>query len=234
MSDMSKNNTTEQAEQEWNQLIGMDAVGEASQAMLNRLTNELPFNAREKAVLSKVILCDSNVDVEPLMGRLRFIIRLIKPNHIPAMKKGVITVPNNEQGYNDIKVALTTLYRSIYLKQTPRTCFDFNDVRWFLTQGGRLYVNQWSYDEFLAMSELPAHLLTNGSNDYLLHIEYHDENLSNIEETKLVSIYAHAGNFFYRIDDKHIYFLHGIYLPEAVFSDADSVTLLTLIRLTKD
>ena len=41
-------------------------------------------------------------------------------------------------------------------------------------------------------------------------------------------------NFFYRIDDKHIYFLHGIYLPEAVFSDADSVTLLSLIRITKD
>ena len=84
------------------------------------------------------------------------------------------------------------------------------------------------------MSELPAHLLTNGSNDYLLHIEYHDEKLSCSEETKLDSIYAHAGNFFIRMDDKHIYFLHGNYLPEAVFSDADSVTLLTLIRLTKD
>lgn len=231
---MSEINTTEQAVHEWKQMFGVEAVGESSQAMLERLTEELSFNVKETAVCIKVILCDDNVDIEPLFGFRCFIIRLIKPNHIPAMEKGVITVPNNEQGYNDIKVALTTLYRSIYLKQTPRTCFDFNDVRCFLTQGGRLYVNQWSYDEFMAMSELPAHLLTNGSNYYLLHIEYHDENLSNIEETKLVSIYAHAGNFFYRIDDKHIYFLHGIYLPEAVFSDADSVTLLSLIRITKD
>ena len=39
-SNMSEINTTEQAAHEWKQMFGVEAVGESSQAMLDRLTEE--------------------------------------------------------------------------------------------------------------------------------------------------------------------------------------------------
>lgn len=239
---MSEINTTEQAVHEWKQMFGVEAVGESSQAMLERLTEELSFNVKETAVCIKVILCDDNVDIEPLFGFRCFIIRLVKPNHIPATRKEVTTVTNDESGYNAIKIALNTLNRASHERQTGEgfpQCYNYDDVRWFLMQGGQLYINQWSLDEFRAMSELPAHLREYGQdNVYQFFVDYTHDEFSEYKESKyrgfLVSqkIDDLCRKFFFHVDGDYVYILHGYCPPAAIESDTNTVTLLTLIRQT--